>query len=206
MGSILAAGTTGVTVNTAGVKVILRNLSIDGAGTGLNGINYTAGTEVTVEKVSIFGFTNNAINMSLTANGNLQVIDASLNNSARGIRISTTSSFAIAQVKNARIYRMSISGVEAGTNSFVSIDNSSFAGHPTAVNANGSLAVMNVTNSILTNNTTAFNAAVGTTVRISNNKIFDNTTAFAGTIQTGGDNKTAGNGAGGTLAGGVATQ
>jgi hypothetical protein len=205
-GSILAAGTTGVTVNTAGVKVILRNLSIDGAGTGINGVSFTAGTEVTVEKCSIFGFTNNAINMSLGTTGNLQVIDTTLNASARGIRVTTASGFAIAQIKNVSVNRMSISGVDAAANGFVSVNNSSFAGNPTAVNAGGVVSVVNVTNSLLTNNTTAFNAGAGTTIRISNNKIFDNTTAFAGTIQTGGDNKTAGNGAGGTLAGGVATQ
>ena len=205
-GSILASGVNGVTVNTAGVKVILRGLSIGGAGTGLNGVNYLAGTEVTVEKVSIFGFTGNAINMSLTASGNLKVIDATLNNSARGIRATTTSGFAVAQVHNTAFNRMSVNGVEAAANGFVSVDHSSFLGNPTAVTATGVVSFLNVTNSLVTNNTTAFNAAAGATLRISGNKIFDNTTAFAGTIQTGADNKTAGNGAGGTLAGGVATQ
>src|SRR5947207_4532442 len=38
-GSILAAGTNGVNVNGTNIVVVLRNLSIQGAGTGLVGIN-----------------------------------------------------------------------------------------------------------------------------------------------------------------------
>jgi hypothetical protein len=205
MGSILAAGTNGVTVNTAGVKVILRNLSIHGAGSGLNGINFTAGAQVTVENCTILGFTNNGINMSLTATGNLTVVNTNFNTSARGIRVTTTSGFAVAQITGSSFKGMSINGVEAAAGAFVSVHDSSFMANATGVLTNSAIATMNVTNSILTNNTTGLNASAGT-MRISNNKIFDNPTGFAGTIQTGGDNKTGGNGAGGTLAGGVATQ
>src|SRR5437868_6708678 len=39
-GSILAAGTNGVNVSsTAGIKVIIRNVSINGAGNGINGVS-----------------------------------------------------------------------------------------------------------------------------------------------------------------------
>jgi hypothetical protein len=61
-GSILAAATNGVNVNdslsaTPGqAKVILRNISINGAGTGLVGINFTSGNSLEVRNVKIFGF------------------------------------------------------------------------------------------------------------------------------------------------------
>jgi hypothetical protein len=61
-GSILAALTNGINVNvsTPGVTnwVQIRNLSINGAGSGLTGINITggSGTTVSVEDCVIFGF------------------------------------------------------------------------------------------------------------------------------------------------------
>jgi parallel beta helix pectate lyase-like protein len=61
-GSILAAGTNGVNVNDSAtatpgtIIVVLRNLSIQGAGTGLVGVNITSGKSVHVENCSIQGF------------------------------------------------------------------------------------------------------------------------------------------------------
>src|SRR5215207_4753837 len=58
LAGILAAGVNGVIVN-AGVndRVVLRNLSINGAGNGINGIRYLAGKSLTVDNVTIDGFT-----------------------------------------------------------------------------------------------------------------------------------------------------
>src|SRR5436853_3548213 len=62
LAGVLAAGTTGILVNlsTPGVTnaVQLRNLSINGAGTGTNGIRIIAGTNtiVEIESCVIFGF------------------------------------------------------------------------------------------------------------------------------------------------------
>jgi hypothetical protein len=206
MGSILAAGTNGVVVNTAGIKVILRNLSIHGAGSGTNGIHYLSGAEVTVDNLRIFGFTGNGINMSLSGTtGRLHVINTNFDTSARGVRATTTSGFAIVNITGASFKGMSISGVEAAANGFVTVNNASFMSNATGVLTSSAISTANVTNSILTNNTLGLNASAGT-LRISNNKIFENTAAYGGTIQTGGDNKTAGNGPGGTLAGGLATE
>jgi hypothetical protein len=55
-GSILAAGTNGVNVTTAGITVILRNIDISGAGSGLIGLNITNGDSVHLENVTINGF------------------------------------------------------------------------------------------------------------------------------------------------------
>src|ERR1043165_6824511 len=64
-GSILAAGTNGVNINDSAtatpntIIVSLRNLSINGAGTGFTGINFTSGKTVHVEDCVIFGFRGN---------------------------------------------------------------------------------------------------------------------------------------------------
>src|SRR5438105_757317 len=53
---VLAAGTNGINIITAGVVVMLRGLSIEGVGTGLVGINFTAGNALHVDKCRIYGF------------------------------------------------------------------------------------------------------------------------------------------------------
>jgi hypothetical protein len=69
LGSILAAGTTGVTINITDPKdkakaVRLRNLSLNGVGTGTNGISVIAASSVSVEDCVIEGFTVNGINVA----------------------------------------------------------------------------------------------------------------------------------------------
>jgi len=55
-GGILAAGTNGVNVNAAGITVNLRNLDINGAGTGLIGINFIQGGSLTLTNVNVMNF------------------------------------------------------------------------------------------------------------------------------------------------------
>jgi hypothetical protein len=61
MASILAAGTTGVTINALSTDtVILRNLTINGAGTGVNGIRILNAKAVYIENCVIFNFTGSS--------------------------------------------------------------------------------------------------------------------------------------------------
>ena len=62
LAAILAAGTNGVVVNAgANDTVVLRNLSINGAGTGTNGIRYLTAKVLVVEEITLSGFTQNNI-------------------------------------------------------------------------------------------------------------------------------------------------
>src|SRR5689334_24956046 len=67
-GSILASGTNGVNVNDSAtatpgtIIVTLRNLSIQGAGTGFDGVRFTSGKFVNVEHCTISGFRGNGAN------------------------------------------------------------------------------------------------------------------------------------------------
>jgi hypothetical protein len=56
LGSILAALTNGINVNGAGITVNLRNLSINGVGNGLIGINFISGNSLTLTNVTIMNF------------------------------------------------------------------------------------------------------------------------------------------------------
>jgi hypothetical protein len=62
--SILSSGTNGVVVNAAATDVVvLRNLSINGAGTGLNGVNILKAKNVLIENCQISGVTQVGINV-----------------------------------------------------------------------------------------------------------------------------------------------
>src|SRR5215469_2319475 len=64
--SVLVAGTNGIVVQAgANDVVILRNLRINGIGTGLNGIRFLAGRDLNVENVYIFGFIQNGVDIAL---------------------------------------------------------------------------------------------------------------------------------------------
>src|SRR6185295_6804245 len=67
-GSILASGTNGVNVNDSAtatpnsIIVTLRNLSINGASTGFDGVRFTAGKQLYIDGCTIFGFKGNTTN------------------------------------------------------------------------------------------------------------------------------------------------
>lgn len=54
-GGVQNSGTHGVTINVAAGRVVLRNLTINGAGFGLNGVNVLAAREVVIDNVLVRG-------------------------------------------------------------------------------------------------------------------------------------------------------
>lgn len=113
-GSILASSTNGINVNDSAtgtpgtIKVVIRGLSIDGAGTtlGLNGVNITSGREVTVLNTYISNFSNTGINVNApTTQIALNVENSAIYNTNRGINVSSASGNG-----NARVYNTFIAG------------------------------------------------------------------------------------------------
>src|SRR5438105_3158488 len=89
--SVLVSGTNGIVVqaNAQTDTVILRNLRINGIGTGLNGIRFLSGKALNVENDYIFGFTQNGIDVALnqTFQASVHVLNSVLkNNGGVGIR------------------------------------------------------------------------------------------------------------------------
>src|SRR5882672_4830194 len=109
MVGILAAGTTGIIVNVTAAgdvrkTVRLRNISINGAATGVNGINFIAGLKLYVENCQIFGFQSSAasrgIKANMTAGAQLYVKDTNIANCASGIDVSSTAPTIVAVMDN----------------------------------------------------------------------------------------------------------
>src|SRR5437762_5310688 len=79
--SVLVSGTNGIVVQAGPSDVvILRNLRINGIGTGINGIRFLAGKALIVDKCEIFGFTNNGVDIALGASAQVWVTATNIQN------------------------------------------------------------------------------------------------------------------------------
>lgn len=84
MSSILASLTTGVIINGTGsatpIVVTLRNLSINGAGNGVNGVNIVEAQHVNIEDCDIFGFGGRGVSLTSTTATNLHISNTRIHN------------------------------------------------------------------------------------------------------------------------------
>lgn len=99
-GGILALSpVSGVTVNGAGIKVVLRGLNIYGAGTGVNGIDFSNGASLHVENSTISRFSFGIYcHPPAGVTARLVVVDSSISEMLEGVRVIPTGS-AIANVE-----------------------------------------------------------------------------------------------------------
>jgi hypothetical protein len=99
LAGIFAAGTNGITINakeaTNVISVRLRGLSINGTGSGLNGINVIAADKVVIEDCIIDGFTGSGLNV---AAGKVFVKNTTIRNNKVGVNAAASSSVAITDV------------------------------------------------------------------------------------------------------------
>lgn len=108
--SILAAATNGVTIN-AGVNdtVVLRRLSLNGAGTGLNGIRVIAAGRVIVERCFLSNFTGAGVLLESAGSTQVAIVDTSIDGGAAGVQVSMAAAGA-----NVSLNRVGISNAASG--------------------------------------------------------------------------------------------
>jgi len=212
-GSILAAGTNGVNVNDSAtatpqtIIVRLRNLSINGAGTGFDGIRFVAGKTLHVENCYIYGFKGNGANsdgidIALTAaavgNQNVKISNTQINNNTgNGIRSSQTAGGASVLVTVDGCHLDSnVNGYLSSTSSIVQIANTYFTFNSTAgLNTAAGSNTVEVDTSVFESNSDGILAAAATT-RIGGCRIAGNGNGLhftGGIISSYGDNKVKGN-------------
>jgi hypothetical protein len=216
--SILNSGTNGINIPFDSFNAVtdvrktvrLRNINLNGADTGVNGIRITGGTTIAAGVVVIedclidgnfAGAAPRGISDERINGGELYVSNTTVRNVGQaGIAIAPASgtvrldsTFDNVRVQNAGF------GVVVGGNSKLMINRSVFAGHTQAgIFATGTSEV-NLSNSVVSNNVTGVQNGGGTPViRLSNNDIAFNTTALTGATQSFSDNKIQGNGSLGT--------
>ncbi|HEV7509615.1 MAG TPA: right-handed parallel beta-helix repeat-containing protein [Thermoanaerobaculia bacterium] len=200
LAGILSAATNGIIVN-AGVNdsVVIRNISINGIGTGINGIRFIAGKSLTVENCDISGFTTRGVDMSVTTNAKLFVRNTTFTRGGTGVFVTTTSGQAQAIIDNSHFSNLT-NGIEASTNGRAAISHSVISGNA----SNGILASATTSRINVADSQIAFNDLVGVNcnantaiIRLSNNMINNNNTGIsiaAGcSVESTGDNTDAGN-------------
>jgi hypothetical protein len=172
--SVLAAGTNGFNIN-AGLAdpVILRNLTINGTSTGINGINFVAGLSLSVEHCTIMNFSNVGINFQPAKHASLILTDSNLEANAGGALIgsATTGISHLAAIRSS--FHRSGFGVMAAQNSDVQISSSLIASNTgDGVQANGAVAQVTLDSTTITKNVGdgvhALNSAI---VRMSNDTV-----------------------------------
>jgi hypothetical protein len=193
--------TSGTHVNDA--VVILRNITIQGATQapslgGIKGINIIKCNRVFVYNCHIENQSTSGITQSVGTNSDLFVRDCDFSNVVTGINSTSAGATVVMEADNINV-QGSTNGVSlSGGGVFAVVTNSNLSRNSANAAQAASGCTLNLTNTRFYANTTAVNALAGSTVRVSLCEFFDNATAFAGnaaSIQSGGNNKLAGNAA-----------
>jgi len=184
----IVMGGSGTAINVAAGasdQVILRNLTINGAGGGNDGIFISSGN-VTIDKCFIYGFTSGffgglAVNITASGSLNVDIRDTALSNNSCGVAAQTTSGTVTVSLDNVHITAAPVFGVVTlSSGVLMSVRNSYIKNAGTAVNTNSGTSTITLDHSELTNNSTAVNAsAVGSTIRMTDVSMYDNSTGVA---------------------------
>jgi hypothetical protein len=194
-GILNSLGTSGVIVNApATATIILRDISINGAGTGANGIRYLAGKTLMVDHCWIYGQNNSAtsrgIDVALGADGTLKVINSVIENVTEdGIHLNTTSGFAVAVIDNTSIMNCGGDGMEAVAKVRGEVTRSSvevITGN--GISTSGSNSTVNIDDTIVAHcNIDGLRSSAGSSLRVSDSIIANNSTGLlpnGGTIDS----------------------
>jgi hypothetical protein len=206
--SVLVSGTNGIVVQAGPSDVvILRNLRINGIGTGLNGIRFLSGKDLNVENCYIFGFTQNGIDIALNQGTpvSVHVIDSVLkNNGGTGIRAANAvAPNVLVGIDNTKVILDSV-GIDANTNSRVVVNRSVSENASTdGMRASASTGQMTVSFSDSSFNANGLTASAGGSVNVAFSNIAYNTTCAmnnsASNFATFGNNRVVGTANCGTI-------
>ena len=223
LGSILAANVNGIIINAGANDVVtLRNIVIDGVGTGLNGIRFIAGGTLHLENCVIINTAGYGLDFEPTGASQLFISNCAFRNNAGGeIFLKPGASGSVTASIEKSIMEKGAYGLRAEDRSKVMVHDTTATGitnsgflavgtsAPVVMNLDGCVSANNGTNGVKANGT-------GVVVRVSNSTIVNNTgnamlAISGGQIlsfqQTGsGTNNVAGNGVDGTASGPVMRQ
>jgi hypothetical protein len=190
-GGILAALVSGVIVNaTATSQIVLKNLTINGVGSGFDGVRYLAGLSLHLRNVSIDGMTGFCVNFKPTNVGFLFISDSIFSKcSAGGVMVDGTTAFQRATITRT-VSDGNLFGYKAFSQALVNIrDSAAGAGGDSGYFADGANAKLFAVNSSADLNATGVRATNNAEVRFLNGSIGHSsgaptTTATGGTIST----------------------
>jgi hypothetical protein len=193
LAGILAANVTGVIVNApAGDTVILRDISINGSCSGLNGIRYIAGKVLMVDHCWIYGFRGSpgrGIDVALTAAGKLKVIDSVIENVLEdGVHMNITAGQLTATIDKTRIMNCDQDGIDTNGNVRGAFSNCLITHNTTTgIKATTTNSLLNIDDTQLSFSSVGLQSVAGSSIRVSDSIIAQNSTGLnpnGGTIDS----------------------
>ena len=196
-GSILAAGTTGVTVNiTSGTNlataaVTLRNLSIQGVNQstspGITGVRWlnANGNRLSIENCTISGFNTHGVEVNRTASGDLYINDTTIKNITNtGVTMTTSAGQIVAAITDSKIHHAVTSGITAVNNVRLGLINTRVTHSGTAVGAasvqtSGTNSIINADDIFVSYGNIGVRASAGSTIRLSDSVVTQNNTGIS---------------------------
>ena len=197
LAGILNAGTTGIivniTTNLTTDKVVIRNVSIQGAGTGTDGIRIIDGAEVVVDNVTIGGFTDAGVDVTQSQASNVFLRDVRISKGLVGVRTQSTLGNVNGTFENVSIYGMSSHGIECINNTNIVMRNvSTNRSAGSGVRSSGATVNLAIENSSSSGNNFGYEATAGN-LRIANCGMYANNTNCTASVLSAGNNRSAGN-------------
>jgi hypothetical protein len=192
LAGILAALVNGVIINAgANDTIILREISINGAGNGLNGIRYLNGKTLMVDHCWIYGFNGSpgrGIDVALTGTGTLKVINTVIENVLEdGIHLNSSGGQANAMINNTDIMNTGGDGIEAAANVRAAVSNSRLFFDFNGIRTTGGNSLFNLDDVVINQTGIALQASSLSLIRVSDSIISQNTTGIStngGTIDS----------------------
>lgn len=206
-GSTLVSGTNGIVINanTSTDVITLRNLRINGLGTGLSGVAYFGAKAVHLENVDIFGFTVAGVDVATSAAAKLTADNVTVTDNAAGFAISTTAGTAVADLYHVKVSNSTGDGIRTGANASVLVRDSNISLNGVGLNQTGA-SFANLFLCQIDRNGVGLQSGAGAQAGAFGNVFSQNGTALSsngGVIFTDGLNTVAGNGANGVANGGT---
>lgn len=193
--SVLVSGTNGIVVAAQpNDVVIIRNIRFDGllggpSTAGLAGIRFISGKDLNVENCIIFGFGNTGIDIELGASGTAHIINTIIKNigtcsaagcltaQGDGIFASTSAGLVKVAIDNSQIMVTSNNGVEAGSNSRITINRSLISaanGSDVLSGGSGGTSILSIDYSDLVDGNNGITTGNGSSAVVSHSTIANN--------------------------------
>jgi hypothetical protein len=153
-GSILAAGTNGIIINIADSAdatstVRIRSLSINGAGTGINGIRIMSAAKVFIENVVIDGLTKNGISVENKGAAQVSIYRSSVRNADTGVSVTPAPEGTADVSVSESLVAGNNTGISAGANTNVQISGNSITLNKTGIATAGGGQINSFKNNVI---------------------------------------------------------
>jgi hypothetical protein len=153
--SALVAGTNGIVINAGATDTVsLRGLSINGIGTGLNGIRLLRAGKLIVENTNVDGFTQNGIDLESSVNTQVSLRNVTVTGSGNaGVWVFPSAGTTNVELDNVNLsqgkYGLYVVSGRASMKNSVASANSSYG---VCASSNGTLVRIGVDDSLVSDN------------------------------------------------------